>query len=184
MLAQERAFEPPMTFLPRHGTSTRFATGSQARPVMFWSAIEAASQRTGAPSRQRAGLAPRRHAEPAPHSTWQPPTSAAKVAPSAMKIPTSPAASIARVISPRPMPSTRAAPITEPGRQPQEPAVGRGDYHAHRAFRLHYRRYRLYHRVEHVAGQQRARPARGIDHICLRAEYAVGVVSAREAAVL
>ena len=91
---------------------------------MFWSAIEAASAHRRALPPASWTSAAAAMPEPAPHSTWQPPTSAAKVAPSAMKIPTSPAASIARVISARPMPSARAAPITEPGRQPQEPAVG------------------------------------------------------------
>ena len=71
-------------------------------------AAETACPNDGAPASGTAAAAAM--PEPAPHSTWQPPTSAAKVAPSAMKIPTSPAASIARVISARPMPSARAAP--------------------------------------------------------------------------
>ena len=41
-----------------------------------------------------------------------------------MKMPTSPAASIARVISSFDLPSAKPAPSSVPGRQPQEPAVG------------------------------------------------------------
>ena len=43
MLAQHSAFAAAITFLPRHGASTRLAIGSQIRPSMLWKAIEAAA---------------------------------------------------------------------------------------------------------------------------------------------
>ena len=42
-VAQTSALLAAMTFFPRQGTSTRFATGSQISPSMFCSAIEAAA---------------------------------------------------------------------------------------------------------------------------------------------
>ena len=42
MLAQDRAWLAASTFLPKQGTSTRFATGSQIIPRIFCRAIEAA----------------------------------------------------------------------------------------------------------------------------------------------
>lgn len=44
MLAQARALLAAMTFLPRHGASTRLAMGSQMRPSMLCSAMEAAAR--------------------------------------------------------------------------------------------------------------------------------------------
>jgi len=35
IVAEERAFMAALTFLPRHGTSTRSATGSHTRPIIF-----------------------------------------------------------------------------------------------------------------------------------------------------
>ena len=43
MFAQASALVAAITFLPRQGTSTLFATGSQIIPSVFWSAIDAAS---------------------------------------------------------------------------------------------------------------------------------------------
>src|SRR5512141_651605 len=43
MFAQASALLAAITFLPRHGTSTRAATGSQTKPIMLWNAIEAAA---------------------------------------------------------------------------------------------------------------------------------------------
>ena len=42
MLAHDTALLAAMTFLPRHGISTRAATGSQMRPSMLCSAMLAA----------------------------------------------------------------------------------------------------------------------------------------------
>ena len=42
MFVKESALLAAMTFLPRHGASTRFAMGSQMRPSMLWKAMEAA----------------------------------------------------------------------------------------------------------------------------------------------
>ena len=40
ILAEARALAPDCTFLLKHGTSTRLATGSQIRPITFCKAIE------------------------------------------------------------------------------------------------------------------------------------------------
>ena len=69
MLAQATALKPHMMFLPRQGTSTRFATGSQARPVMFWRAIEAASRHWATVPPSMSATPAAAMPEPAPHST-------------------------------------------------------------------------------------------------------------------
>ncbi len=124
MLAQASALLAASTFLPRQGTSTRFATGSQIMPRMFCSARDAAA--TACPVLPFASVTNAAAAipEPAPHSAWQPPVSAAKVAWAAMKTPIMPAASIPFVISSSDKPMSLAAPMQAPGNPPHAPAVG------------------------------------------------------------
>ena len=43
MFAQQTAFAAAITFFPKHGASTRLAIGSQIKPIMLCSAIEAAA---------------------------------------------------------------------------------------------------------------------------------------------
>ncbi len=43
MLAQQSALLAAMTFLPKHGASTRLAIGSQIKPNMDWKAREDAA---------------------------------------------------------------------------------------------------------------------------------------------
>ena len=62
--------------------------------------------------------------DPAPHSAWHPPISAANVAWAAMNTPIIPAASIALVTSSSESPIALAAPMQAPGSPPQAPAVG------------------------------------------------------------
>ncbi len=62
--------------------------------------------------------------DPAPHSAWHPPTSAAHVAWAAMNTPIKPAASMALVMSSNESPMALAAPMQAPGSPPHAPAVG------------------------------------------------------------
>ena len=122
-VALDMAFDPPIIFLPRQGTSTRLATGSHARPVTFWRAIDAAfiHSSTVPPS---IWATPSSHGRSAPHLDLTAGYLRGKVADSAMNIPIDPAASIPLVISSLDAPIDRPTPISVPGRHPHEPAVG------------------------------------------------------------
>ena len=49
LLAQETALVAAITFLPRHGASTRLPIGSQINPSEFWSAGEGAAKLVNLP---------------------------------------------------------------------------------------------------------------------------------------
>ena len=124
MFAQERALLAAITFLPRQGTSTRLATGSQMRPSMLWNAMEAAATDCARvpPASVTSAAAAMQAAEPP--SAWQPPTSAANVQRVAMNVPIIPLASIAFAMSSSAKPISSAMAMTAPGRAAQAPAVG------------------------------------------------------------
>ena len=124
MLAQARALVAAITFLPRHGTSTRLATGSQIRPSMLCSAMEAAASDCSRVPSARVTRPAAAIAAADPPSAWQPPTSAANDQADVMKIPIRPAASNARAIASSSRPRLRATTITAAGRAAQAPAVG------------------------------------------------------------
>ncbi len=79
MFAQERALLAAITFLPRQGTSTLFATGSQIKPSIFCNAIDAADVACSAVPFIIVISAAADIPDAEPPSAWHPPTSAAKV---------------------------------------------------------------------------------------------------------
>ena len=119
--------------------------------------------------------------EPAPHSAWQPPVSAAKVAWAAMKTPIMPAASIPRVISSSDRPMSLAAPMQAPGSPPHAPAVGAATMTPIELFDLHHGRDVEDDPVQHPAIEQPAFSHAGAVAAGLVAEDAIGVVRACDA---
>ena len=124
MFAQASALAAAITFFPRQGTSTRFATGSQIRPIMLCIASDAAVSDWASVPSASVTIAAAAIAAAEPPSAWQPPTSAAKDQGVQMNTPTSPAASRPRAIASSSSPRSSASVITAPGSAAQAPAVG------------------------------------------------------------
>ena len=122
--ALEKAIMTPETFLFTQGISTRPATGSQTSPIWLMMAIPSASP-------EAAGLPPINSTRAAaaipdaePHSAWHPPSAPAIEAVWAITIPNAPAVKMDITISLFGSPLSSYMETRQPGRIPQEPAVG------------------------------------------------------------
>ena len=124
MVAQARALAAAITFLPRQGTSTRFATGSQISPIMLCSASDAAVSACSREPPARVTMPAAAIAAAEPPSAWQPPTSAANDHGVQINTPINPAAKSARAIASSSSCIDSATVITAAGKAAQAPAVG------------------------------------------------------------
>src|SRR5690606_15040050 len=124
MSAATMAMAAPIALRLTQGASTNVATGSHTRPSMFFKAMATASaDMEGVPpaiSTTAAAAIP--VAEPT--SAWQPPAAPEINALLAITYPMAPPTNRARTICSRLLPKRSAAANTQPGRMPQEPAVG------------------------------------------------------------